>query len=93
MSEFKVRRNGNPMRGADLGTEKSVLMTVMAVTAQAKALCPVDKGHLRNSIMWKVQKAKGGGSGKEIDVSDLPNGRYTIKFDKDYNQIEYFTKI
>ncbi|MBX7095448.1 MAG: T9SS type A sorting domain-containing protein [Flavobacteriales bacterium] len=32
------------------------------------------------------------GNGKEIDVSDLPAGKYTIKFDKDYNQIEYFTK-
>ncbi len=32
------------------------------------------------------------GSGKEIDVSSLPSGKYTIKFDRDYNQIEYFTK-
>lgn len=33
------------------------------------------------------------GSGKEIDVSSLPAGKYTVKFDKDYNQIEYFKKI
>jgi hypothetical protein len=32
------------------------------------------------------------GTGKEIDISDLAPGKYTIKFDKDYNQIEYFTK-
>lgn len=33
------------------------------------------------------------GSGKEIDIKDLPTGKYTIKFDKDYNQIEYFKKV
>lgn len=32
------------------------------------------------------------GSAKEIDISQLSAGKYTIKFDKDYNQIEYFTK-
>ena len=32
------------------------------------------------------------GSAKEIDISGLSEGKYTIKFDKDYNQIEYFTK-
>ena len=32
------------------------------------------------------------GSSKEIDISQLSSGKYTIKFDKDYNQIEYFTK-
>jgi len=33
------------------------------------------------------------GSGKEINISELPDGKYTIKFDKDYNQIEYFKKV
>lgn len=33
------------------------------------------------------------GSGKEINISELPEGKYTIKFDKDYNQIEYFKKV
>lgn len=33
------------------------------------------------------------GNGKEINISDLPDGKYTIKFDKDYNQIEYFKKV
>lgn len=33
------------------------------------------------------------GSGKEIDISELPDGKYTVKFDKDFNQIEYFRKI
>lgn len=51
---------------------------------------------LRISKNYEIFDSKGKvvkkGSGKEIDVSDLPDGRYTIKFDKDYNQIEYFTK-
>jgi hypothetical protein len=33
------------------------------------------------------------GSGKEININDLTPGKYTIKFDKDYNQIEYFKKV
>ncbi len=33
------------------------------------------------------------GSGKEIDIENLAPGKYTIKFDKDYNQIEYFKKV
>lgn len=33
------------------------------------------------------------GSGKEIDIEKLTPGKYTIKFDKDYNQIEYFKKV
>ncbi len=33
------------------------------------------------------------GSGKEINISELAEGKYTIKFDKDYNQIEYFKKV
>ena len=33
------------------------------------------------------------GNGKEINISDLATGKYTIKFDKDYNQIEYFKKV
>lgn len=51
---------------------------------------------LRIKKDYEIFDAKGKlvlkGSGKEIDVSQLPNGKYTIKFDKDYNQIEYFTK-
>lgn len=33
------------------------------------------------------------GSGKEINIEKLTPGKYTIKFDKDYNQIEYFKKV
>ncbi|HAA01669.1 MAG TPA: hypothetical protein DEP18_08795 [Flavobacteriales bacterium] len=51
---------------------------------------------LRISKNYEIFDSKGKlvkkGSGKEIDVSDLASGRYTIKFDKDSNQIEYFTR-
>jgi hypothetical protein len=32
------------------------------------------------------------GSGKEIDISELPKGKYTIRFDGDANQVESFEK-
>ena len=52
---------------------------------------------LRIKKEYEIFDAKGKlvlkGSGKEIDIKDLPDGKYTIKFDKDYNQIEYFKKV
>lgn len=52
---------------------------------------------LRVKKDYEIFDAKGKlvlkGNGKEIDVSSLPAGKYTVKFDKDYNQIEYFKKI
>jgi hypothetical protein len=52
---------------------------------------------LRLKKDYEIFDAKGKlilkGSGKEIDIKDLPDGKYTIKFDKDYNQIEYFKKV
>lgn len=51
---------------------------------------------LRISKSYEIFDTKGKlvlkGNGKEIDISKLSPGKYTIKFDKDYNQIEYFTK-
>jgi len=67
---FEVIKYGDPIKGADDATESTVLATVAAITAQAKLLAPVDDGHLKNSIMWKVQKSKGGNEGeREIDVN------------------------
>lgn len=52
---------------------------------------------LRIKKDYEVFDAKGKlilkGSGKEIDIEKLTPGKYTIKFDKDYNQIEYFKKV
>lgn len=52
---------------------------------------------LRIKKEYEIFDAKGKlilkGSGKEIDIEKLTPGKYTIKFDKDYNQIEYFKKV
>jgi HK97 gp10 family phage protein len=51
----------------DIGNEKSIMSLAMKTTAQAKLLAPVDRGPLRNSIMWKMKRNEGGfnDSGKE----------------------------
>ncbi len=54
--------------GADAGNKKSIMETVIKVTSQAKALCPVAEkngGRLRGSIMWRVPGAEGGGNGAD----------------------------
>lgn len=44
----------------DLGVELSAEELVAAGSAQAKAMCPVDTGTLRKSVMWKTSKKEGG---------------------------------
>ncbi len=39
---------------------KAVTAIAIKVTSQAKDLAPVDKGLLRNSLMWKTSKESGG---------------------------------
>jgi HK97 gp10 family phage protein len=75
---FEIIKNGDPLQGADEGTEKATQITVMAITTHAKTLQQPDTGRLRNGIMWKVQNNSGGlnnGPGKsesnEIDVNPV----------------------
>jgi hypothetical protein len=51
---------GNPLDGVEAGNKQSLLSAAVGVTAQAKALSPVDEGELRNSIMWKTEDSEGG---------------------------------
>ncbi len=51
------------IKAVTAGTEKALLETVVKVTAQAKALAPVDLGELKGSLMWKSSTAAGGNSG------------------------------
>ena len=51
---------GNPVKANAEGTKVSVLKAAVAVTSQAKALCPVREGELRNSIMWRTEDTEGG---------------------------------
>jgi hypothetical protein len=51
---------------------------------------------LRMSKKYEIFNKKGKsvlkGNAKEIDISDLPKGKYTIKFDGDAAQVESFDK-
>ena len=52
--------NGDIKKILDIATEKSSLEVAINAAAQAKALAPVDSGRLRNAIMYKTTKKKGG---------------------------------
>ena len=54
-------------KGAIEGLERSNFETAVEIAAQAKALCPVDFGQLRNSIMAKSAKKDKGFNNKPGD--------------------------
>jgi len=51
----EIIKFGNIPEAVQEGSGKAILELVTRVTAQAKALAPVDKGQLRNSIMGRTQ--------------------------------------
>ena len=59
--DVKIIKYGNPEEGTKKTVEQGNIELLVNVTAQAKALCPVDQGLLRNSIMWKAPGGKKGG--------------------------------
>lgn len=52
----EIIKFGDIPKAVEEGSEKAILELVTRVTAQAKALAPVDQGQLRNSIMGRVEK-------------------------------------
>ena len=67
---ISVTVNEFARKGAMLGLERSNFETAVEISAQAKALCSVDYGQLRNTIMAKsakeekgFNKSPGGGGG------------------------------
>lgn len=46
----------------------------------------------RYEIFNKKSKLVLKGSGKEVDIKELPKGKYTVRFDGDANQVESFEK-
>lgn len=52
----EITKFGNVPKAVKDGNDKALLILVARVTAQAKALAPVDLGQLRNSIMGRVEK-------------------------------------
>lgn len=59
-SEVKITQNIFAKKGAEQGARKSIVETMVKVHAQAVALCPVDLGQLRNSLMWEIKGEEGG---------------------------------
>jgi HK97 gp10 family phage protein len=51
---------GDVRKAIEEGNENAILEILIGVTAQAKSLAPVDKGQLRNSIMYRTSKKEGG---------------------------------
>lgn len=77
--------------------EQAVQRGCMTVQAEAKLLCPVDKGELRNSIMTKVDRTNEGVTGKVytnkeyapyVELGTGSKGKSTYKGDLDitYNE-------
>jgi hypothetical protein len=60
MSRVTIETLGNPRIAVAKGNIKSIEGIGILVTAMAKDLCPVDKGPLRNTIMYKTPDAEGG---------------------------------
>lgn len=64
----EIIKFGDVPKAVQEGNDKALLTLVTRVTAQAKALAPVDLGQLRNSIMGRVEKEDYGfnqGGGKQ----------------------------
>jgi len=61
MSEVIITINGKPFLGVESGNNRGLTESSIFVSNQAKTLAPVDKGQLKNSIMYKL--ANGGNAG------------------------------
>jgi len=56
----RVEKNIYALKGAEEGNRKGIIQACTLLNAQAKSLAPVDKGQLRNSLMWQVEDKKDG---------------------------------
>lgn len=57
---IKVIKHGDAKAAVKEGTKAGMLECAIKVVGQAKAICPVGNGRLRNSIMWKSSDNEGG---------------------------------
>jgi len=53
MTSVIITENDFAKAGAESGIRAAIVQTMVNVRGQAVALAPVDKGQLRNSIMWR----------------------------------------
>ena len=69
--EVELIRNGDLRKIFSSATKKSLKALAIRGASQAKALAPVDKSQLRNSIMWKTRNEEGGFNNKSgINAED-----------------------
>lgn len=72
MGEVIIKINGKPFLGTEVGNERGLAESAIFVTANAKTLAPVDKGQLKNSVMYKLDNGQTGGfndgDGKPADI-------------------------
>lgn len=59
-SVVKITRNDFAVSGGELGIKQGIIGAATRIRGQAVALCPVDFGQLRNSIMWITAEEDGG---------------------------------
>ena len=59
-SQITITKNEFAIEGGEETVRKLITQTGIQVHAQAVTLCPVDKGQLRNSLMWKTSWSDGG---------------------------------
>ena len=57
---IKVIKHGDAKAAVREGTKAGMIDCAIKVVSQAKAITPVQKGRLRNSIMWKSVDKTGG---------------------------------
>lgn len=58
---WQAFQSGNPADAVNITAIKGLNEIGIAVVSQAKPLCPVDKGQLVNSIMYKLANGQKGG--------------------------------
>lgn len=74
---IKVIKHGDAKAAVREGTKAGMIDCAIKVVSQAKAITPVQKGRLRNSIMWKSSDKEGGlnnGGGAKAPALDSKAG-------------------
>lgn len=72
----EMTKFGDVPKAIQEGNDKTLLIMVARVTAQAKSLAPVNLGQLRNSIMGRVEKQDvgfnvGGGKQAPSEITEI----------------------
>lgn len=77
-SSVSITRNGNPAKGGEEGALKAVIETCNIIINNAKALAPVNRGRLRNSLMYRVNSGTIGEEGFNNGGGERANDREKV---------------